>query len=95
MSETEVLDYTVLPAHLRRGLEEYIERGHIPGQFLSAVLSNDLMGAFAHGDETSKAALDTIIKFMWNEAPSACWGSKTFMTGWSASGGSEGRRRDV
>ncbi len=90
----ELIDYSQLPEHLRKGVEEYIERGHIPGDFLSAVISNDLMQAFGHGDDMSKSALEGIIQFMWMEAPSSCWGSKDFMKKWAASGGREGRKRD-
>lgn len=86
----ELIDYTVLPAHLHKGLEEYIERGRIPGDFLVAVISNNLMGAFSLADEISKEALNGIVQFMWNAAPSACWGSKELMTRWSQKGGRKG-----
>ena len=89
----ELIDYTVLPEHLRKGLEEHIERGHIPGDFLVAVISNNLMAALSLADETSKAALDDILQFMWNAAPSASWGSKEFMMRWSQKEGREGPRK--
>ncbi len=89
----ELIDYSVLPEHLQNGLREYIERGRIPGDFLSAVISNNLMGAFGVADDESKAALEDIIKFMWNAAPSACWGSKEFMKTWSRHQGRERQSR--
>ncbi len=88
----ELIDYSVLPKHLQNALREYIERGHIPGDFLTAVLSNNLMGAFSLADEISKPALGDILQFLWNAAPSACWGSKEFMTRWSSHRGREGQK---
>lgn len=53
-----------------------------PGQFLTAVLSNDLNGAIAHADDTRMAALKRIVQFVYNDLPSQCWGSKEKVDRW-------------
>ncbi len=93
MGVSEEIDYTLLPEHLRGGVREYIERGHLPGDFLCAVISNDLMKAFGYGDQTSRDALGEIMSFFWNEAPGGSHGSLEIMKTWSDGGGLEGRDR--
>lgn len=95
MGMTEEIDYTLLPAHLRKGVREYIERGHLPGDFLCSVISNDLMKAYGHGDQISKDSLGDILSFFWNEAPGRSHGSPEIMKTWASNGGLEGRDRST
>lgn len=76
------IDYNLLPRHLRGGVREYIEHGHPPGHFLTAVIKNDLGNACSHADETCRVALFGIVSFFYNEAPSQCWGSPDRMQAW-------------
>ena len=68
-----------LPATLQQGLLRYLENGISPGHFLTAVLTNNLFDAIGRADELSLAALPDICKFLYNYAPSGCWGSKEKM----------------
>ena len=83
-------DYTLLPSGLRRGVQEYIEHGRLPGGFLTAVIQNNLSESFGSADENNRRRLFDIVQFFYNEAPSACWGSKEAMVAWVKRGGLHG-----
>jgi len=71
-----------IPERMMYGLERYIE-GHIkPGGFLSAVLKNDLCGAINHADDENIQNLPAYIGFLYNQAPSLCWGSEKKFKDW-------------
>jgi hypothetical protein len=71
-----------VPPHSITGLVLYIVHRRKPGDFLCAVISNDLKEAIARADHINALALDKIVKFLYNEAPSLCWGSKEKMEAW-------------
>jgi hypothetical protein len=75
---------------LRYGLYLWVKEGQVPGQFLSAVLANNLSGAIAHGDADNARILSQYVRFLYNWCPSSCWGSKEKMQGWAALGGIDG-----
>lgn len=76
------VDYSTLPTHMQMAARRYIEEHKLPGDFLQAVLRNDLSGAFAKADLTNRAALQTWVEWLWNEAPGHCWGSKEKVDAW-------------
>ena len=78
----QYVDYDALPTHMRQGAEDYIERGDQPGGFLFAVFVNDLVEAFARADEINAAAMPAWAEWLYNEAPSACWGSVEKVRAW-------------
>lgn len=85
-----MVNYTSLPEYMRDGMQLYIEEGILPGSFLKAVLSNDLMGALGKADETNLAALPAYGRFLYNEAPCGCYGSPAVVASWCNSGGLNG-----
>ena len=89
--------YSSIPEHMRDAMQRYIENGIEPGGFLSAVLSNDLMGSLRKGDEINQASLLAYARFLYNDAPSGCYGSHAAFVGWCESGGIAGieRRRNA
>ena len=82
-----------VPEHLHEGIAAYIADGVPPGGFLCAVVCNDLRGAFERADSESSVALHAIVAFMYNHAPSACWGSQQRMVEWIQRGGANGTAR--
>ena len=76
------IDYTRLPEGLRSGARLYVEHGVMPGDFLSAVLRNDLRTAVAHADPINAARLAEIVRFWSLEAPSFCSGSPERVSRW-------------
>lgn len=77
-----MIDYSSLPIHMRGAMQLYIERGINPGSFLTAVLENDLMKAAERADEINKYAFFEYCVFLYNEAPTACYGSPEAVASW-------------
>ncbi len=75
-------DYNKLPEPLQGGLQRYIENRIEPGGFLRAVLENDLAGAFGRADILNRARMFEIVSWLYNEAPSICWGSREAVKRW-------------
>jgi len=71
-----------IPEYTREGLIKYCREGIKPGSFLTAVLENDLMRATAQADKENREAIFEICKFVYNELPSACWGSREKVRNW-------------
>lgn len=71
-----------VPVHLREGLTGYVLRRIPAGSFLEAVMSNDLMRAFALADEDSREGLFELCKFIHNTTPAGCHGSPERVAKW-------------
>ena len=69
---------------MQGGARDYVERGYEPGSFLGAVLENNLVEAFGHVDAVNRAAMGAWAQWLWNEAPSSCWGSPAKVAAWIA-----------
>ncbi len=68
--------------HMLDGLKRYIEE-HCPvGDFLTAVLRNDLSEAVGKADDYNLKNLPAFVGYLYNEAPSQCWGSKEKVKKW-------------
>ncbi len=80
MTPENDLEYMQLPEHLREGMKRYIEERIEPGKFLMSVLSNDLTNACFRCDP--QHLLVDIVRWVYNEAPSTCWGSPDKVKGW-------------
>lgn len=69
--------------HLRDGLANYVISGRPVGGFLRACLENDFTGAMVRaGADIDVAALQSLAKWMFNEAPPRCWGSPGVVKTW-------------
>ena len=64
-----------IPPITMGALLRYVNKGYMPGDFLTAVLTNDLFGAVGRADVDNIAALPEIVKFVYNEVPGNAWGS--------------------
>lgn len=73
-----------IPEHMRGGLARYIEHHIEPGSFLRAVLENDLKGAISYADSTNRFLLFDYVNYLYNDAPSVCWGSPEKVAAWLA-----------
>jgi hypothetical protein len=80
-------NYEMLPEHMREGMQLWVERGIDPGDFLMAVLQNDLMGALGKADSTNIDRLKDYGMFLYNEVPSDCFGSLENVSAWMERGG--------
>ena len=68
-------DCYYVPSGIKESLGRYVMNHISPGGFLQAVLENDLCEAFERADLQNQAALFHIVKYIYNELPSDCWGS--------------------
>jgi hypothetical protein len=76
-----------VPEHLIDGLALYVTRGYPPGGFLTAVLSNNLMGAMCLADADSRAGLFALCLCIYNDLPMGCHGSPAKVAEWIERGG--------
>ena len=75
-------NYELLAENLREPMRLYIEHRIEPGGFLSAVLCNDLSRACGNADHINRYRLFDIVSWIYNEAPSTCWGSERKFNAW-------------
>ena len=88
------INYDKVPVgSMRDGVRMYIEEGIMSGHFLTALFSNDLVGAYSRADKANEEAMKEWVTFLFNYAPASCWGSKERVEDWSSDGGLEGRRK--
>jgi hypothetical protein len=85
------IDYSMLPEHIRYGMFRWIEFGNVPGHWMTMVLQNNLVQSFGFADSTNRERMSDIVNFIYNEAPSPCWGSEDKMKQWAESGGARGQ----
>ena len=71
-----------VPEHCIGGLVAYIVQGRPVGDFLTALLSNDLMGALRRADDVNMYALHAYGRFLHNAAPYSCYGSADAVAKW-------------
>lgn len=72
----------VINNKMMNSILRYIEHGIRPGDFLQAVIRNDLANAVGYADEHNLANLPAYVGYFYNEAPSLCWGSQDHMDQW-------------
>ena len=75
-------EYQMIPPAVMRSMKGHVELGSPTGSFVQAVLENNLKEAIGRADEHSYAALRQIVSWMYNEAPSTCWGSCEKVIAW-------------
>lgn len=71
-----------IPTHTWHGINRYVYDRIVPGGFLHAVLENDLQGACNSADPVNQKYIYEIVRYLWNNAPARCWGSKTRVNQW-------------
>lgn len=80
MSQHEFLDNC--PQDVQESLRLYVDHHIPPGDFLLAVLSNDLTESFARADLGNRMAMFWIVGYCYNHLPSGCWGSRAKVKEW-------------
>lgn len=71
-----------IPGHMKESIERYAKDHHCVGGFLQAVLENDLKEACGRADEGNQKLLFEYCRLLYNEVPSACWGSPDKVKEW-------------
>ena len=71
-----------VPAHMHGGIIRYYENGIPPGDFLSAVINNDLKEAIGRADDINVDALKAYVMWFYNQAPGGSWGHAGAVDNW-------------
>lgn len=71
-----------IPLRMMDGLDRYINHHIPPGDFLSAVIKNDLRGAVERADDENLTNIPAYVAFLYNEAPGGCCGSEENFKRW-------------
>jgi hypothetical protein len=72
----------LVPPHMWEGLTTYFVH-HIPvGSFMTALLSNDLMGAAGRADAENLRSIGRWCQFLYTYAPARSFGSPEAVTRW-------------
>ena len=78
----EALSEYNIPAHMRGAIIRYLNNGISPGDFLTAVINNDLSEAVGRADDQNIHLLPNYIKWFYNHAPSGSWGRASATKDW-------------
>lgn len=73
-----------IPQYMWGGLVRYLVHGLRPGDFLTAVLSNNLSEACAQADDTNRHHLFDYCFWLYNYAPADAWGNPDAVRYWLA-----------
>jgi hypothetical protein len=69
---------------LKRELERYVMHRLQPGDFLAAVLANDLKRSIAYGGRDAETLLGDLVRYILSETPAECRGSQEKVQRWLA-----------
>jgi hypothetical protein len=72
----------MIESNMKEALDRYIEHGILPGDFLTAVLENNLSESFGRADEWNRQNLFQIVRYIYNEIPMDAWGSREKVRAW-------------
>ena len=88
------IDYSGLPtskAAVVDAVRNYVERGRAPGDFLRAVILNDLAAAVRSAEPADYLRLRDWVRWWDTMVPTDCVGSVERYTKWQSTGGLVGR----
>ena len=74
-----------IPERMMDGLERWRDYGIYPGDFLIAVLENNLTETILRADDENLANIPAYVSYTYNELPMASHGSKEKMKAWHKS----------
>jgi hypothetical protein len=75
-------EYAEIPERMREGLRRYIIDRIQPGDFLTAVICNDLRNAVGHADAENLSLIPLYVRWFYNVAPHLSHGSLSKMHTW-------------
>ena len=68
--------------HIEEAITIYVRDGSPPGDFLYAVLCNDLAESFGRADLENRRDLFEIVSYVYNRVPSTDWGNRRKVDAW-------------
>lgn len=72
----------MIEARFKEAIDRWVKSACPMGNFITAVLENDLKLAIAYADDSAVANLKQIVIYLYNDVPSGCWGSKEKVSKW-------------
>jgi len=75
-------DSKLCPENIKAAIDRHVATGCPTGDFVRAVLENNLKEAFMRADNFNAPLLGHIVAYCYNEIPSPCWGSKVMVQDW-------------
>lgn len=75
-------DPQLCPPIVRESLDRYAREGIPTGEFLRAVLENDLKEAIGRADWINGPSIHHIVSYCYNHLPSTSWGSLERVDSW-------------
>ena len=79
--DMRINEFTI-PTRTYDAISRYVNQRIATGDFLRAVLTNNLKSAVHHGDAYNLECLVDIVKVIYNYAPSTCWGDEDKVYRW-------------
>ena len=76
------LENSKIPHYMHGGIIRYIENHIPPGDFLSAILCNDLYEACGRADDTNCHLLYEYVSWFYGNVSDNCWGSPERYNQW-------------
>jgi len=74
----------------KQSIDNYVKHGFHPGDFVHAVLLNDLSEAFHHADCENSRDMKEIIQYVRDTVPMVAWCSINNIKRWIKAGGTAG-----
>jgi len=71
-----------IPDRMMGGILRYVEDGIPPGDFLQAIICNDLVEVVHRADEENRRNLPAYVAYFYNEVPLPIWRTKEKMKAW-------------
>lgn len=75
-------EYSAIPERMQDAIKRYVIDRCRPGDFLTAVITNDLRGAAGTADADNLQLLPLYVRWFYNRAPGSCHGSPTKFVAW-------------
>ena len=78
---------TRVPAHMHDGIRRYVMTGGHVGDFLTALFEHNFMEIVLRADDKNFACLREYARFLHNDVPGGCKGSREKVASWRKRGG--------
>lgn len=75
-------EYAAIPERMQEGIKRYVIDRLLPGDFLRAVIQNDLRHAVWYADDENLPLIPLYVRWFYNRAPSRCHGSPKAFVEW-------------
>lgn len=83
-----------VPEHDWDGIVRHVMNGQATGDFLTAVMENNLTEACCRADSINRHALFEIVGVLYDYTPAGCWGSPEKVKAWRKKGGLNGQNKE-